>query len=225
MRILVMEDEPELGRLVRSHLTGLGFAIDLVSTIEDGEALLASTNYDAIVLDRGLPDGDGLDLIRHLRARSLDVPVLTATARDRVTERILGLDLGVDDYLVKPYDLRELSARLRALLRRPGRALGSVLTAANLVLDTVHSAVEVGGRPLPMARRQLVLLETLMRSAGRVVSRSALEAALYGIDDQIESNALEANVSRLRRILSDSMATASIHTVRGVGYMLAETRV
>lgn len=224
MRILLIEDEPELARLVRDHLARLAFAVDLAGSIEDAEAMLASTRYDAIMLDRGLPDGDGIDLVRRLRAGGDDVPVLAATARDQVCDRIDGLDLGVDDYLVKPYDLLELTARLRALLRRPGKALGTVQTVGNVVMDTVRGCVEIDRRPIPMARRQFALLETLMRSTGRVVSRAAIEASLYGIDDEIESNALEANVSRLRRLLSESNASPAIHTVRGVGYILAEDK-
>lgn len=222
VRVLVIEDEPSLARLVRDHLCRQAFAVDMAGTIEEGEALLRVCRYDAVVLDRGLPDGDGLDLVKRLRAAGNLVPVLAATARDEIAERVGGLDLGLDDYLVKPYDLLELTARLRALLRRPGRALGVVLSAGNVVLDTVLASVEIAGRPVPMARRQLVLLETLMRSAGRVVARSVIEERIYGIDDLVDANALDANVSRLRRLLADTGAGATIHTVRGVGYMLAE---
>lgn len=224
MRVLLVEDEPELARLVREHLDHLGFAVDLATCRNDAEELLAVCRYDAVILDRGLPDGDGLAVLRRLRAAGDSTPVLAATAHDQIVDRVYGLDLGVDDYLVKPYDLRELAARLRALLRRPGRALGSVLQAGNVTLDTVHGTVEVARQPMVLARRQLVLLETLMRSAGRVVSRSLIEDSLYGIDDLVESNALEANVSRLRRGLAETGASVAIHTVRGVGYMLAEER-
>jgi DNA-binding response OmpR family regulator len=222
MRILVVEDEAELAGLVRDHLVKMSFAVDVAASVDEAEASLSTCRYDAIALDLGLPDGDGLGLVRRLRGRGDGTPVLAATARDQVTDRIHGLDLGLDDYLVKPYDLRELTARLRALLRRPGKALGAVQTAGNVVLDTVRATVEIGGRPVLMARRQLALLETLMRSAGRVVSRSAIDDSLYGIDDLVESNALDANVSRLRRVLAESGASLTIHTVRGVGYMLAE---
>lgn len=224
MRILVVEDEPHLAELVKAHLEGIPFAVDLASSLEEGMALLAANRYDAIVLDRGLPDGDGIELLRWLRSKDDKTPVLAATARDQITDRIHGLDLGMDDYLVKPYDLGELSARLKALLRRAGQALGARQSAGNVVLDTVRGSAEVGGAPLLLARRQLMLLETLMRSKGRVVSRQHIEDNLYSIDDLVDSNALEANVSRLRKALADHRATVSIHTVRGVGYMLNEDR-
>ncbi|TAN55417.1 MAG: response regulator transcription factor [Rhodospirillales bacterium] len=224
MHILVVEDEPHLAELVRAHLSKIPYAVDLAASLDEGTALMKASRYDAVVLDRGLPDGDGLELLRLLRSKGDMTPVLAATARDQLTDRIHGLDLGMDDYLVKPYDLGELTARLRALLRRSGKALGAVQTAGNIVLDTVQGSAEVGGKPVTLARRQLMLLETLMRSAGRVVSRTSIEASLYRIDDLIDSNALEANVSRLRRILLDSGATVTINTVRGVGYMLSEDK-
>lgn len=224
MRILVVEDEPHLAELVKDHLSKIPFAVDLAGTLDEGLALLSANRYDAVVLDRGLPDGDGLSLLRLLRAKGDATPVLAATARDQITDRIHGLDLGMDDYLVKPYDLGELTARLKALLRRSGQSLGGVQTAGNVVLDTVRGSVEVGGLPLTLARRQLMLLETMIRSAGRVVSRQHIEDSLYGIDDLIDSNALEANVSRLRKILADHKANVTIHTVRGVGYMLSENK-
>ena len=224
MRILIVEDEPHLAELVRDHLSKVPFAVDLAVCLDEGVSLLAANRYDAIVLDRGLPDGDGIELLRLLRAKGDATPVLAATARDQITDRIHGLDLGMDDYLVKPYDLGELTARLKALLRRSGQALGGVQTAGNVTLDTVRGSAEVEGRPVTLARRQLMLLESLMRSAGRVVSRQHIEDNLYGIDDLIDSNALEANISRLRKILADHRAKVTIHTVRGVGYMLSEDK-
>lgn len=224
MRILIVEDEPHLAELVKEHLTRQSFAVDVAATLEDGLALLDANRYDAIILDRGLPDGDGLVLLRILRSRGDAVPVLAATARDQITDRIHGLDLGMDDYLAKPYDLGEMTARLKALLRRSGNSLGTVQSVGNVSLNTVRRSAEVCGQPLFLARRQLMLLETLMQASGRVVSRQHIEESLYGIDDLIDSNALEANVSRLRKILSDHKATVTIHTVRGVGYMLAENR-
>ncbi|CAA6604007.1 DNA-binding response regulator in two-component regulatory system with QseC [Rhodospirillaceae bacterium LM-1] len=224
MRILVVEDEPHLAELVRDHLSRVPFAVDLACCLDEGMSLLAANRYDAIVLDRGLPDGDGIELLRLLRVKGDATPVLAATARDQITDRIHGLDLGMDDYLVKPYDLGELTARLKALLRRAGQTLGGVQTAGNVTLDTVRGSAEVEGRPVALARRQLMLLETLMRSAGRVVSRQHIEDSLYGIDDLIDSNALEANISRLRKMLADQHASVTIHTVRGVGYMLSEDK-
>jgi DNA-binding response OmpR family regulator len=223
MRLLLVEDEPALGPLIRDHLAGARFTVDLVTTVEDAEAALSTTPYDLIILDLSLPDGDGLELVRRLRVNRMTVPVLAATARDRVDQRISGLDLGVDDYLVKPYDLGELTARVRALLRRPGAAHGVALSRGDIRLDTVTMAVTVAGRPLVLGKRRVVLLEALMRAAGRVVSRQALEDSLYGMDDVVAGNALEAAISRLRRALADAGSSVSLHTVRGVGYMLGES--
>ncbi|MBI5120618.1 MAG: response regulator transcription factor [Rhodospirillales bacterium] len=224
MRILVVEDEPHLAELVKDHLSKVPFAVDVARCLDEGHALLSANRYDAVVLDRGLPDGDGLGLLRLLRSKGDATPVLAATARDQITDRIHGLDLGMDDYLVKPYDLGELTARLKALMRRSGQKLGGLQTAGNVALDTVRGSAEICGVPLALARRPLMLLETLMRASGRVVSRQHLEESLYGIDELIDSNALEANVSRLRRTLADHQATVSIHAVRGVGYMLSEVK-
>lgn len=224
MRILLVEDEEQLAELVRDHLARQAFAVDVVNTLEDAESALATTNFDLMVLDLNLPDGDGLGLLRRLRRGGDNIPVLAATARDSLDQRVVGLDTGVDDYLVKPFDLRELTARVRALLRRPGAAFGVRLAAGNVELDTVAQAVQIAGAPVILSRRQLVLLETLMRAQGRVVARPAIEEQMYGIDDLIESNAIEAHVSRLRKILGDCKASHIIHTVRGVGYMLTEER-
>lgn len=222
MRILLVEDEPELARFVADHLERHSFAVDLCGSVDEAESALAANPYDLVVLDLSLPDGDGIDILKRLRDRGDGTPVLAATARDAVDQRIRGLDLGLDDYLVKPYDLGELTARVRALLRRPGHPLGVELRCGNLILDTRTMAVEVDGRAVVVGRRGVALLESLMRSAGRVVSRRVLEERTYGIDDLIESNALEAIVSRLRRLLADQGCTAILHTVRGVGYMLSD---
>lgn len=220
MRILLVEDEEQLAGLVRDHLARQAFAVDVVGTVEEAETALAVTHFDLMILDLNLPDGDGLGLLRRLRQRGDSIPVVAATARDTLNQRIAGLDTGMDDYLVKPFDLRELAARVRALLRRPGAAFGVQLTAGNIEMNTTSMAVTISGAPVMMGRRQLVLLETLLRSQGRVVARPAIEEQMYGIDELIESNAIEAHVSRLRRILSDGGSSHVIHTVRGVGYVL-----
>ncbi|AVM75988.1 response regulator transcription factor [Magnetospirillum gryphiswaldense] len=222
MRILLIEDEAELAELVRTYLQQLLFVVDHTASLEDARSLLETVVYDAIILDRSLPDGDGLELIPRLRARGMDIPVLAATARDQVCDRVRGLDSGVDDYLIKPYSLLELAARLRALLRRPGKTLKNEQVIGDIVLDAFQGTATIAGEPLLLARRLITLLDVLMRSAGRVVSRPAIETRLYSIDDQIDSNALEASISRLRRILADKGSSVTIHTIRGVGYMLAE---
>jgi DNA-binding response OmpR family regulator len=156
------------------------------------------------------------------RARDDHTPILILTARDGLPDRVKGLNAGADDYLLKPFAMDELVARLKALLRRPGAALGRVLEAGNLQLDTVNRAVEIGGQPLVLGRRELALLELLLRRAGRVVAKSAIEDGLYGFDEAASANSVEAHVSRLRKKLEAAGASFSIHTVRGVGYLLAE---
>lgn len=224
MRILVVEDEMDLAKLACEHLERQSFVVDAAYSVDEALAAVAVNAYDVVMLDLNLPDGDGLDVLRYLRGQGRGTPILAATARDELDQRINGLDQGLDDYLVKPYDLREVSARIRALLRRPGQAMGTFLSCGNLALNTVTMAVSIGGESVVLGRRLVMMLECMLRSVGRVVSRNAIEDSMYGIDDLLESNALEANISRLRRALNDHDATASIHTVRGVGYMLAEVK-
>jgi DNA-binding response OmpR family regulator len=222
MRILLVEDNPRLGELVMAGLDGADFAADHFTTIADAEAALATTAYDALVLDLGLPDGDGLTLIQTIRRAARTLPILVLTARDGLDDRVTGLDAGADDYLAKPFAIRELTARLRALLRRPGRMIGITLTVGDLTLDTVGRTATVAGAPVPMTRREIEALETLMRRAGSVVSKSALEQSLYGFDDDVGPNAVEALISRLRKRLAAAGAGAAIHTIRGLGYLLRE---
>jgi DNA-binding response OmpR family regulator len=174
------------------------------------------------VVDLGLPDGDGLDLLRELRTGGNQTPVLVLTARDAVEDRVRGLDTGADDYLVKPFAMAELVARAKALLRRPGGALGAILKAGNISFDTIERDVMIGGSSLVLPRRESAILEHLMRRLGRVVPKSVLEEKLYGIDDEHGSNTIPVHVHHLRRKLSDCRANAEIHTVRGVGYLLTE---
>src|SRR5579883_1889356 len=162
--------------------------------------------YDAIILDLGLGDGDGLSLLRSLRGRGVSMPVLILTARDGLEDRVIGLDSGADDYVLKPFHMPELVSRVRALLRRPNAALGVRLEFGNLMFDTSHRQVTVGGRVVPLSIRELALLELLLRQA------------------ELGSNALEVLVHRLRRKLQDARATLQIHTLRGVGYLLADQR-
>lgn len=222
MRILVVEDETRIGDLVSAALTSEGFAVDVVGTCEAGREALAVTRYDAAILDRILPDGDGLELMRESRLRGNAVPVLFLTARDAIDDRVAGLNAGSDDYVVKPFAMRELVARLKALLRRPGQALGTVLTAGNIAFDTVEREVKVEGVPLLLPRREAAILEHLMRRLGRVVPKAVLEEHLYGMDDELESNAIPVHVHHLRRKMAETGATTTIHTVRGIGYLLVE---
>ncbi|QQS12375.1 MAG: response regulator transcription factor [Rhodospirillales bacterium] len=220
MRLLLVEDEAELARLVRANLAREGFAVDIVRTLDEARAALSAARYDVILLDLTLPDGDGLDLLAELRRSGDSTPVIAVTARDAIDQRIHGLNLGADDYLGKPYAQAELVARIRALLRRPNGALGLRLTLGNLEFDASSSAVHVGEEALPLPRRELALLELLIRRSGQVVTRPLIENGLYGFDDDVDANAMEASVSRLRKRLLAAGASVTIHTVRGVGYML-----
>jgi DNA-binding response OmpR family regulator len=222
MRLLIVEDEPDLGTLVRDALLRAGFAADLVSGICDAEDHLGLVRYDAMILDLGLADGDGMTLLRALRRRGTMVPVLILTARDAPEDRVAGLDGGADDYLVKPFHMPELVSRMRALLRRPNAVLGVVLELGDLVLDTASRQARVGDTPLILSLREMALLELLMRRQGCVVAREAIEQGLYSFDTTLGSNAMEVLVHRLRRKLAEAGAGAAVHTLRGVGYLLGE---
>jgi DNA-binding response OmpR family regulator len=222
VRLLVIEDEPRIAEILKNGLARAGFTVDTVHLLADAREALALTAYDAAILDLGLPDGDGLKLLAELRPVPNRIPILVLTARDAVEDRVCGLDAGADDYVVKPFAMAELIARTKALLRRPGGALGVMLQAGNVVLDTIGRDVRVGGIPLQLPRRECAVLEHLLRRQGRVVPKSVLEEKLYGIDDELESNAVPVHVHHLRRKLQEALATAEIHTVRGVGYLLTD---
>jgi DNA-binding response OmpR family regulator len=224
VRVLVIEDEVRIGEILRSALQRAGFTVDVVRLCSDAREALALTAFDAAILDLGLPDGDGLALLSELRAARNGLPILILTARDAVEDRVSGLDTGADDYLIKPFATVEFIARLKALLRRPGGALGLALHAGNIELDTVGRDVLIGSSPLQLPRRECAILEHLMRRQGRVVPKSVLEEKLYGMDDELESNAVPVHVHHLRRRLHEAKATAEIHTIRGVGYLLTETK-
>jgi DNA-binding response OmpR family regulator len=224
MRLLIVEDEPDLGTLLSNALTHAGFATDLVSGVTAAEDHLCAAAYDVMILDLGLPDGDGLTLLRTLRQRGIRLPVLVLTARDAPEDRVTGLDVGADDYLIKPFHMPELVARIRALLRRPNAALGVVLELNDLVLDTVSRQARLGSTPLPLSLREVALLELLLRRQGNVVTREAIEHGLYSFDTTLGSNAVEVLVHRLRRKLTDAGARVVVHTLRGVGYLLDAPR-
>ena len=220
MRLLLIEDHARLGELVLAGLAAEGFVVDWVRTLTEAFEARDGSAYDLILLDLGLPDGDGLDLVRRLRRARDATPILILTARGGLGDRIVGLDLGADDYLVKPFEMGELMARCRALLRRPGACLGVVLEWGNVALDTANRSLTIAGSPAPVAPRELALLESLMRRAGQVVSRSSLEQQLYSIDAEVTPNALEVSVSRLRRRLGGARADVVLKTAHGVGYAL-----
>jgi DNA-binding response OmpR family regulator len=220
MRVLVVEDEPSLAALLRGALEQGGFATDTAATAAEADDFLRLAGYDAAILDLGLPDGDGLALLRKLRRAGNNLPVLILTARDAPEDKMRGLDTGADDYVVKPFHLGEILSRIRALLRRPNAALGVRLDAGNLVFDTPTRSVEVSGVALPLPARETTLLEMLLRRQGRVIAREALESGLYGFDTPTGPNAMEVAMHRLRRRLQEAGATVRVQTVRGVGYML-----
>lgn len=222
MRILVVEDEGRIAEILRAALSRSGFTVDAVRLYADAQAAIATNPYDAVVLDLGLPDGDGLSLLTETRARGNAVPILVLTARDSVEHRVAGLDAGADDYLIKPFATSEVVARVKALLRRPGSVLGAVLSSGNIAFDTVGRDVRIGDAVLALPRRESAILEHLMRRVGRVVPKAVLEEKLYGIDDELGSNAIPVHVHHLRRKLIDGGATVEIHTVRGVGYLLVD---
>lgn len=223
MRVLLVEDNLRLSTLVRRGLENDGFTVDGVGTISDAEAAISTAPYDVVILDLGLPDGDGLDLLRDMRAGGSHIPVLVLTARDGVDDRVRGLNAGADDYLLKPFAVEELTARLRALLRRPDGALGLSLVVGNVVFDTSAREVRVGNQLIKISKKEMGVLEQLMRRAGRVVPKDTLESKLYGFDDEVSANSLEANVSRLRKRLASVNASVNIHTLRGVGYLLSDS--
>jgi DNA-binding response OmpR family regulator len=222
MRLLIIEDEARIAEILRSALSRAGFAVDAVGRCGDARAALEVNPYDAVILDLGLPDGDGLALLKDMRARGNSVPVLVLTARDAVEHRVAGLDSGADDYLIKPFAMSEVVARIKALLRRPEGALGALLKSGNIAFDTIGRDLRVGETVLVLPRRESAILEHLMRRAGRVVPKTVLEEKLYGIDDELGSNAIPVHVHHLRRKLMDGGATVEIHTVRGVGYLLVD---
>lgn len=224
MRLLVVEDEVRIAEILKHALERAGFAVDAVGLCIHARQALAVTAYDAAILDLGLPDGDGLRLITELRTAGNSIPILVLTARDAVEDRVRGLDTGADDYLVKPFATAELIARTKALLRRPGSALGTTLRAGNISFDSIGWDVRVADLPLLLSRRETAILEHLMRRLGRVVPKALLEEKLYGIDEELESNAIPVHVHHLRRKLLEAGANAEIHTVRGLGYLLTETK-
>jgi len=220
MRALLVEDQAELSALVAANLRRSGFAVDQEGLLEEAEGALAATRYDIVLLDLRLPDGDGFSLIRGLRARKDFTPIIVLTARDRLNDRVQGLNLGADDYLVKPFAHEELLARVQAVLRRPKQVREPETSLANLTVAMETAEVAVGGAAIEVPRRELAVLRQLMRRAGRVVSREHLENSMYDDSREIESNALEAAVSRLRKRLAGAGAAVEIQGLRGAGYLI-----
>jgi DNA-binding response OmpR family regulator len=221
MRVLIIEDNRRLAALVAKGCEAAGFAVDICHDLDGGRSALATARYDLAILDLGLPDGDGLGLLALLRRQGSELPVIVLTARDALEARVEGLNAGADDYLLKPFAMEELVARIRALLRRPGQALGRKLTAGNIEFDTVAREVAVGGVATVFSRRETDLLEILLRRQGRVVPKDAIEEGLYAFGDDVSSNTIEVAIHRLRKRLDEAGADIRVHTLRGIGYVLS----
>lgn len=217
MRLLLIEDDPSLAAGLQAALSREGYVVNPVATGSQALAAVRAECPDMVVLDLGLPDMDGLQVLAGIRRQAAQLPVLILTARGRADDKVTGLDLGADDYLAKPFDMQELAARLRALGRRLSGAPSAQIMVGPVQLDVASHQVTVDGAPLELPRREYMLLKALMESAGRVLTREALEGKLYSWGEEVSSNALEVHVHHLRRKLPENL----IRTVRGIGYTLA----
>src|SRR3984893_14823867 len=224
MRLLVVEDNAQLSRLLAKGLQTAGYETDLLATAAEARTALLTTSYAALILDLGLPDGDGLAILRELRHRKDPVPVLVLTARGGLHDRVNGLRSGADDYLVKPFAFEEVIGPLEAQLRRPGQILGNSLRVANLEFDSRSRQAAINNEPQILSARETAVLELLMHSKGRVVSKKQVEDHIFGLSGDVASNAVEVYVHRLRKQLSEKGARVQIHTIRGVGYLIAEEK-
>ena len=218
MRILIVEDDPVLADGLTRSLREADYAVDCANDGAEADHVLAAQAFDMVILDLGLPKLDGFEVLRRLRRRGSRVPVMVLTARDALDERVKGLDLGADDYLTKPFDLPELEARVRSLIRRGQSGGGSVLAHGALKLDTAGRRATLNDEPLDLSARELGVLEVLMLRSGRVVNKEQLAERLYGWDEEVGPNAIEVYVHRLRRKLEPAGVT--IRTIRGMGYLL-----
>ena len=228
MKVLLVEDDPNLADAIRRLLQKEGHVVDVAETLHMAEAAITGSPYAVVLLDRMLPDGEGTRLIFHARENGVQTRFLILSALGDVDQRVEGLDLGADDYIVKPFEPNELCARIRAVARRPVTDTVRTVTLGKLCMDgatgdlITRSNGTEDGEPVLLPRREMTLLHKLMERGGRVVTREALETAMYGYDDVIHSNTLESHVSRLRKHLVQTEAGIAIHTIRGVGYMLRE---
>ncbi|MHA7841424.1 MAG: response regulator [Gammaproteobacteria bacterium] len=216
MRILLVEDDELLGDGAKAGLIQYGYAVDWLKDGASADHALKAEKFDAVVLDLGLPQMSGLEVLKHLRNRQNKVPVLILTAWDSIQDRIKGLDAGADDYLVKPFDLDELCARLRALQRRVTDRANPTITCGGIILDPASHSVTFNNSPITLPRREFALLQKLLENQGRALSREALNQSIYSWDEDVDSNALEVHVHNLRKKFGAKL----IRTIRGVGYML-----
>lgn len=225
MKLLIVEDDVALKDLVVEHLESAGYTVDAVGRADEALVALRLSQYDLLLLDLSLPDGSGEHLLSEARMLTKgELPVVIFTAREAMDDRLAMLNAGADDFILKPFDLLELEARLRAVLRRPGRRRENRLTCGDLSFDLISRSADVAGRELILSRREGALLEELLRACERTVVREALEERLYAFSEPVTPNALEALVSRLRRRISTAGASATIETIRGIGYRLVSRR-
>ena len=222
MRVLVVEDEKKTASFIRKALQGEGFAVDVCHRGDDALAAVSATSFDGIVLDIMLPGRDGLSVLRQLRERKDQTPVLLLSARGEVNERVEGLDAGADDYLPKPFAIAELIARVRALGRRGGESKSPVLRVGDLTLDTILHRAQRGGKSFDLTAREFRLLEFLMRSSGRICGRMSIIEKVWDYDFDPGTNLVDVYVKRLREKIDDGFEPKLLHTVRGAGYVLRE---
>ncbi|ARG86958.1 response regulator [Pseudomonas aeruginosa] len=220
MHVLLTEDDDLIASGIVAGLNAQGLTVDRVASAADTQALLQVARFDVLVLDLGLPDEDGLRLLQRLRQQGVDLPVLVLTARDAVTDRVAGLQTGADDYLLKPFDLRELGARLHTLQRRSAGRCVNVIEHGRLSYDPSTRETWLDGRPVELSRREQALLQALLNNRGRILSGEQLKDSVYGFGDEVESNALNVHIHHLRRKLGNAI----VQTVRGLGYRLGPAR-
>lgn len=220
MRLLIVEDNPDLAELIGTHLREAGFGNDIVATAEEARILVEAGNHSALLLDLGLPDQDGIELLRSLRAAGYFLPVLVLTARSAIADRVAGLNAGADDYLPKPFAAEELIARVAALLRRAMGENGGEIACGRLRYDIATQTVRVDDASIVLSPREVQLLDLLMRQRDKVVRKTQIESVFFGLGEEFSSNAAEVSVHRLRRRLQSLGAGVEIVTVRGLGYLL-----
>ena len=222
MRFLLVEDEAEIATLVQKMLRREGYVVDVAPELSLAKEAMLSVDYPLVIVDRRLPDGEGLSLIDFAKRKNKTSRFLVISALSELGELVNGLDSGADDYIVKPFEPDELLARIRAALRRPVPEVHTLLECGNIHFEEQSRSVSINGKGISFSRRELSVIEILLRSAGRVVTRGSIETAVYGFDDDIQSNTLESHISRVRKVLAQEKAEAKIHAVRGVGYMIKE---
>ncbi|QBR84388.1 response regulator [Legionella israelensis] len=219
MRLLLVEDDELLGDAVKTGLTQFGYVVDWLKDGEAARAALKTETFELIILDLGLPKLSGLNLLQHIRQEGNSTPVIILTARESVEDRVKGLDSGADDYLIKPFDLNELSARIRALVRRSQGRADALIHYRNIILDPAAHSVMVDNELVNVPRREFALLQKLLENSGQVLSREQLMQSIYGWDEDVDSNALEVHIHNLRKKLNANF----IRTIRGVGYMIEKS--